>query len=137
MSAVALAPRRGLPTNSRTVPSVKGQKAAGRQQKMKLTRRGRFILRGLPLLTLLALIVLGAISVLTAGPVQAGDADLESEGTALVQVKAGESLWDIAAATAAEQDTRDVVNEIMKINDLDSVAIQGGQQLEVPVYTAK
>ncbi|MFW0119644.1 LysM peptidoglycan-binding domain-containing protein [Rothia sp. P5764] len=101
----------------------------------RLTRRGRLIFRGLPLLTLAALMVLGAFTF--AFPTQAKSSTSYSEApvSQMVRVYHGDSLWTIAQQVAPGQDSRDVVNRIMQINDLRSAQVEPGQVLEVPVYS--
>ncbi|MEX3611136.1 LysM peptidoglycan-binding domain-containing protein [Rothia sp. LK2588] len=101
---------------------------------MKLTRRGRFVFRGLPVLTLAALLVLGALMVINPPTAKAGNDGSSAAATQIVKVRAGQSLWDIASEHRSGEDVRNVVNEIMVLNDLDSVAIHSGQELQVPVY---
>jgi hypothetical protein len=49
-------------------------------------------------------------------------------------VEAGETLWQHAAALAeGGRDVRDVVDELVELNNLRSTALQTGQQLLLPV----
>lgn len=82
--------------------------------------------KGLPLLTLAALVVLGAITFL--GP----RVENASATQATVTVKHGETLWDIAQSVNPGGDVRDTVVRIMEMNSLTSTAIDAGQRLEVP-----
>lgn len=111
---------------------ARAQRPAGR-----LTRRGRFVLRGLPLLTLASLIILGVFTLILPDHAQgAAEAGYES-GISTVTVLHGDSLWNIAQEAAPERDTRDVIHHIMELNRLDGGEVIPGQQLQVPVYTAK
>ncbi|WP_394942198.1 LysM peptidoglycan-binding domain-containing protein [Psychromicrobium sp. YIM B11713] len=97
--------------------------------RLKLTRRGRFLLFGLPLMLLAvaALVLLGfATTSAHAGVGSVGT------GTAQVTVQAGDSIWSIAAANAADRDPREVVAEIVELNNLDSSVLLPGQQIFVP-----
>ena len=90
----------------------------------------RGFLKGLPLLTLAALIVLGAISFF--GPAASASVENASVSRTVVVVKHGETLWDIAQAVDPQGDTRDTVVRIMELNSLTSTSVDAGQRLEVP-----
>jgi LysM repeat protein len=49
-----------------------------------------------------------------------------------VQVRSGETLWQIAQEAAPDQDPRDVVTALMTANHLDSATLQPGTRLLVP-----
>lgn len=87
-------------------------------------------LKGLPLLTLAALIVLGAISFF--GPAASASVENASVTRTVVVVKHGETLWDIAQAVDPQGDTRDTVVRIMELNSLTSTSVDAGQRLEIP-----
>ena len=87
-------------------------------------------LKGLPLLTLAALIVLGAISFF--GPAASASVENASATRTVVVVKHGETLWDIAQAVDPHGDTRDTVVRIMELNSLTSTSVDAGQRLEIP-----
>ena len=53
--------------------------------------------------------------------------------TSTATVQAGQSLWDIAAATGAS-DVSEAMAQIVDLNDLDSSTIHPGQTLVVPVH---
>ena len=86
--------------------------------------------KGLPLLTLAALVVLGAITFL--GPSFGPRVENASATQATVTVKHGETLWDIAQSVNPGGDVRDTVVRIMEMNSLTSTAVDAGQRLEVP-----
>ena len=90
----------------------------------------RGFLKGLPLLTLAALIVLGAISFF--GPAASASVENSSATRTVVVVKHGETLWDIAQAVDPQGDTRDTVVRIMELNSLTSTSVDPGQRLEIP-----
>lgn len=87
-------------------------------------------LKGLPLLTLAALVVLGAVTFL--GPSFGPRVENAAATQATVTVKHGETLWDIAQAVNPGGDARDTVVRIMELNSLTSTAVDAGQRLEVP-----
>ena len=90
----------------------------------------RGFLKGLPLLTLAALIVLGAISFFS--PAASASVENSSATRTVVVVKHGETLWDIAQAVDPQGDTRDTVVRIMELNSLTSTSVDAGQRLEIP-----
>ena len=90
----------------------------------------RGFLKGLPLLTLAALIVLGAISFF--GPAASASVENASVTRTIVVVKHGETLWDIAQAVDPQGDTRDTVVRIMELNSLTNTSVDAGQRLEIP-----
>lgn len=92
---------------------------------MRLTRRGRivFALLGAALCVGLVNVASGAV---------AGDEAYEGE-LVTYTVAAGDNLWGIASSVSEnDQDVRDVVLHIQKINGMSDSTLQVGQQLEVP-----
>lgn len=114
-----------------SVPHVRLRKAP--LPPLRLTRRGRVVLIGIPLVLLAALILL--LAGFLNAPAKAADsaADLAVTPTVSVTVQSGESLWAIAAAVAPERDPRDVIADIVQLNNLTAGAVLPGQQLFVPV----
>lgn len=99
---------------------------------LRLTRRGRIVLIGIPLVLLAALLI--SLAGFFNSPAKASDsaADLTTTSTVTVTVQPGESLWGIAADVAPERDARDVVADIVQLNNLPAGAVYPGQQLFVP-----
>jgi hypothetical protein len=99
---------------------------------LRLTRRGKIVLIGIPLM-LLAALLLSLVGFLNA-PAKAADstADLALTRTVSVTVQAGESLWAIAGTVAPERDPRDVIADIVQLNNLSAGSVVPGQQLFVP-----
>ncbi|HLT84789.1 MAG TPA: LysM peptidoglycan-binding domain-containing protein [Phototrophicaceae bacterium] len=96
---------------------------------MRLTARGRMV-RSLVLL-LASVVVAVAAGAWLSGVVS--DAGTYSGPVAQVSVGAGDTVWAIASATAGEgRDVRDVVDDILRLNDLGSGNLVVGQQLVVP-----
>jgi len=48
-------------------------------------------------------------------------------------VQSGDSLWDLAANSGLDQDTRDLVFQIMQYNSLADTTIVPGQVIYIPV----
>ena len=94
---------------------------------VRLTRRGRLVV----FLTSLML-VLAAAFVLASGAVGTSEAGTPPP-TEIVQVGPGDTLWGIASEIADDGDVRSVMTEIERLNALESVAVQSGQKLRVPV----
>ena len=136
VSIQAPAPVRSVASDAQA-PSVKSVLLAKggellREVPASIRRLGtpRGFLKGLPLLTLAALIVLGAISFF--GPAASASAENASVTRTVVVVKHGETLWDIAQAVDPQGDTRDTVVRIMELNSLTSTSVDAGQRLEIP-----
>ena len=52
-----------------------------------------------------------------------------------ITVVSGDTLWDIASSINSKKDTREVVYDIYKLNNMTSTArIYPGQVLQLPVY---
>jgi hypothetical protein len=123
-----LQPRTSAWPDGSAQPRTSTQRSAERP--LTLTRRGRFVLVGLPIaLGVAALILLGAFLTSQA---QAGESLPAPSSTVEVSVAAGESLWDLAVRYAPERDPRDVVAEMVELNDLRGSIIQAGQTVAIP-----
>ncbi|MDI3211914.1 LysM peptidoglycan-binding domain-containing protein [Arthrobacter sp. AL12] len=115
---------------------VGNQSAAGKQRvkqaPLRLTRRGRFVFIGVPLILLAALIL--TLSGFLNAPAKAAEsaAGLSLTPTVTVTVQPGESLWAIAASVAPERDPRDVVTDIIQLNNLEAARVVPGQALFIP-----
>jgi hypothetical protein len=100
---------------------------------LRLTRRGKIVLIGIPLVLLAALLF--SLGGFFNSPAKASDstADLSLTPTVTVTVQPGQSLWAIAGTVAPERDARDVVADIVQLNNLSAGAVFPGQQLYVPM----
>ena len=103
-----------------------------KQAPLRLTRRGRFVFIGVPLILLAALIL--TLSGFLNAPAKAAEsaAGLSLTPTVTVTVQPGESLWAIAASVAPERDPRDVVTDIIQLNNLEAARVVPGQALFIP-----
>ena len=119
-----------LASAGRTAPA--GSTGRARQAPLRLTRRGRFVFFGVPLILLAALIL--SLSGFLNAPAKASDsaAELSLTPTVSVTVQPGESLWAIAGSVAPDRDPRDVVADIVQLNNLDAARVLPGQTLFVP-----
>ncbi len=97
---------------------------------LRLTTRGKVVLFVAALAAMFALaIALGSTTAATSDQGVALD-------TTTVTVKPGQTLWQIAGAANPGGDQRETVDEIMKLNALESAAgLQIGHKLAVPVYS--
>ncbi len=106
---------------------------------IRLTRRGRLIFFGVPALILAAAALLAAMSIVfgsIASPAHAsaGFTPVSMEDYAsTVTVLQGESLWSIARDTNPTRNAREVVQEIVALNELGAGMLHAGQQLFVPL----
>ena len=66
--------------------------------------------------------------------INAGGATATSSSTPLqtVTVTSGESLWQVARHLAPNADPRDVILDIMNVNQLKSADIVPGEELRIP-----
>lgn len=94
-----------------------------------LTRRGRTVLLLALVAVLFAAFSLGRAN--TEAASAAGDAPLAS--VEQITVQPGESLWAVARRIAPENDPREVMAQIQRLNDLTDSELQVGQQLLLPV----
>ena len=103
-----------------------------RQAPLRLTRRGRFVFIGVPLILLAALLL--SFSGFLNAPAKAAEsaAGLSLTPAVTVTVQPGESLWAIAEAVAPERDPRDVVTDIIQLNNLEAARVVPGQALFLP-----
>ncbi|BCW66474.1 hypothetical protein NicSoilB4_12370 [Arthrobacter sp. NicSoilB4] len=122
----------GTGTGQPGQPSSGGRAKQAQQAPLRLTRRGRFVFIGVPLILLAALVL--SLSGFLNAPAKAADsaAELSLTPTVTVTVQPGESLWAIAAAVAPERDPRDVVADIIQLNNLEAARVVPGQALFIP-----
>jgi hypothetical protein len=103
--------------------------SAGRTR-LRLTRRGRRVVA--------ALAALPAVAGIVAALVVGGGAAFAAKDAGApvhfrtVTVEPGQSLWAIAEEVAPQADPRDVVDSIVRLNALDTVTVDPGQELAIP-----
>ncbi|WAH98009.1 LysM peptidoglycan-binding domain-containing protein [Arthrobacter sp. MMS18-M83] len=117
MSAITI----NHPSGRRTAPG-----------RLRLTRRGRMVFFGVPGMLLVAALL--SLAGFLNSPAKAADsaAQLQPTSTISVTVQTGQSLWGIAGTAAPSRDPRDVVAEIIQLNNLEDGHIVPGQQLFIP-----
>ncbi|SDZ44384.1 LysM peptidoglycan-binding domain-containing protein [Herbiconiux ginsengi] len=101
--------------------------------RLRITARGRKVLAvviALPVITVLGLLAMfSGGSAIATGSTGAADFDY-------LTVQAGQSLWGIAETIAPDADPRDVIAEIMSLNQLHESSVQPGQRIAVPADLA-
>jgi hypothetical protein len=118
------------PAHASAIPGTTGSSRKG-VTPIRLTRRGRFVLVGLPTVLLVALVLMLGVS-LTSQAKAAVTGPSPTE-TISISVGPGETLWGIAEEFAPDRDPRDFVAELVELNGLGSSVVQAGQSLDVPV----
>lgn len=111
----------------RPMPAGRVESAGGTH----LTRRGRLLVVLSLVAILLAAFSLGRVASQAASTAGAGGGASVSYEQQTVQP--GDSLWTVARRIAPDNDPREVIAQIRRINDLPSAEIQIGQQLLLPV----
>ena len=102
------------------------------QPRLRLTRRGRAVFTALAAIPVVVGVMLFALN---GGGATATSSSGELE---LVTVQAGQSLWQLAEEIAPQNDPRDVISDILAVNDLESGSVQAGQRLALPArYSAE
>lgn len=96
--------------------------------RLRLTTRGRVVL-----MTLAAtpLVIAALMFSLNSGGA-AATLDSDENAFIYVDVSAGQSLWNIAEQHAPGQDPREVVAQLVQLNQLPSADIFAGQELAIP-----
>ena len=107
----------------------------GAHTRLRITRRGRAVLTaiaGVPL-------VVGALAIALNGGLAAADGNTLSSsisGSATtfdyVTIQSGQSLWQLAERIAPSADPREVIAEIVNLNQLPTESVQPGQRLALP-----
>lgn len=106
---------------SRSMPA--GNSGTG---ELRLTPRGRGVLR--------AVGVLLAVAALLSGGRAVADAPAPAVSVDSYTVGSGETLWSIASGlTAQGEDVRDAVDRLADLNGMAGSALTAGQQILVPV----
>jgi hypothetical protein len=96
--------------------------------RLRLTSRGRFVfgvLAAIPVIAVAVFLGIGA---------DGANATLDSGTTTFeyVSVEPGQSLWQLAEQVAPQADPREVVADILSLNNLPSGDVQPGQELAIP-----
>ena len=119
------------PAARRTRLLRRGPERAARPT-LRLTRRGRLLLIGLPVLLGAVAVLAGGLLLVLSPQAQAGDAAPSGPQTRVVVVSAGDTLWSLAQEADPGSDPRAAVERIVDLNDLQDSAVRPGQRLVVP-----
>jgi len=117
----------------RLVPDLEpARRAEAPAPRLRLTRRGRFVLIGMP--TMLGVAALLLLAGLFTAPVMASGTAPTTGAVPgqTVTVLDGETLWGLAAELAPERDPREVVAEMIEVNNLATSNLEPGQRIFVP-----
>ncbi len=99
---------------------------------LRITKRGRVVLT---LVIAVPIAIAALLGVVNGGVFNGGEAVASNHaGTALhyVTVQSGETLWQLAGEIAPTADPREVVSDIVHLNQLSGSDIQAGQRLAIP-----
>lgn len=98
--------------------------------RLRLTKRGRVVFT-----TLISLLIVVALFWLSFAFSSGATASAEPATASFetVSVAYGESLWQIAARIAPDEDPRDVIDELIRLNHLSESMLRPGQILAVPL----
>ena len=123
--------QRRVPEKLKGVPVVNMRNSSFFTRAMHCSRALKNWVFGIPLITLAALVVLGALILISPHTANAGN-NSQGAGTRYVTVQSGDTLWDIAQEVDPKTDPRDTMVQISKLNDLQGSTVKVGQRLEVP-----
>jgi len=100
-----------------------------RTSRLRITRRGYVLFT----LVVTAPLVVAAFGFALNGGAASAGADVSSIAFEHVTVQPGESLWQLAGEIAPSHDPREVVSDLVQLNQLGSAEVQPGQSLAVPL----
>ncbi|MGJ0203838.1 hypothetical protein [Leucobacter sp. gxy201] len=101
--------------------------------KLRLTRRGRVVFGSFA--TVLVAALLAFVAAFAAPEAQASNAAGDAEFQYVV-VQPGATLWSLATELDPTQDPRDLVAEIVQLNQLQGSGVQAGEAIAVPLRYA-
>ncbi|WP_223690892.1 LysM peptidoglycan-binding domain-containing protein [Leifsonia poae] len=100
----------------------------GATTRLHLTRRGRVVFTSLAAVPL----VIGALVFALNGGGAAASGEQAHVQFHYVTVSSGQSLWSIAEKVAPSADPRDVIADIVSLNQLDTAVVSPGQRIAIP-----
>ena len=103
--------------------------AASREPDVRLTRRGRLAV------FVSTVLMLGVLGVVLGSTTVATDEPGAPVPATMVVVEPGQTLWDLAAKANPDGDIRNTVDDIMRLNSIESAGgLQAGDTIAVPLY---
>jgi len=130
MSAVAyptFRPQSVRPQVART--QIAGTAVSAHRTRLVLTRRGR---RLVTLLIAIPLALAAFFAVVSTGQAAATDGAAATDSSLVwITIESGETLWSLAQQIAPTKDPRDVIADIVSLNQLNS-DLQPGQRIALP-----
>lgn len=102
---------------------------AGSRPALRLTARGRRVLAAL----VFAPTALGVVAIATSAQPADAASTASSVVAETVTVRAGDTLWEIAEEHAEGRDVREVLHDLVVLNDLQGQSVEPGMQLVLPI----
>lgn len=102
--------------------------AGSARVKLRLTRRGRAVFTSLAAVPIVAAACVFALN----GHGAAATTTSSGRHFDYVTVQSGQSLWQIAERVAPRADPRDVISNIVSLNQLGTLDIVPGQRIAIP-----
>ncbi len=102
--------------------------------RLRLTKRGRMVFSTFGVTVVLALI---GVAALVASPQAVASDEVVDATFGYVIVPPGASLWQIATEVDPQSDPRDLVDEIIRLNQLEGADVQAGQPIALPLRYAE
>lgn len=110
------------------VPAAR-ETAQAPRTRLRVTRRGRAVLTTL---AALPIAIVASVSMLGAGVAAADGGETPVAPLEVVTVGHGDTLWELAESIAPDEDPREVIADIVRLNGLDGAVVQPGQKLALP-----
>jgi len=127
--ATSFAPRRHLvAVGSQALPAPAAPSVPAAPTRLRLTRRGRAVLTTLAAVPIVA----GSLFLSLTGEPAVASSEISRVPLQSVTVESGQSLWAIAQTVAPTADPREVIDSIMRLNQLSSYDVVPGQELAIP-----
>lgn len=98
---------------------------------LRLTRRGRVVCGAL--VTMLVAGLLAFVAAMAAPEAQASNSAAGEQQFNYIIAEPGASLWSLASELDPSADPRDLVAEIIQLNQLEDSGVQAGQPVAVPL----
>ncbi|RUR01064.1 LysM peptidoglycan-binding domain-containing protein [Labedella endophytica] len=120
-------------TNRASANRASANRTSNTGSHLRITRRGRLVLTSLLVGPLVVAGVVAGVSATSAIATSSSSAVVEFD---YLTISAGESLWQVAERIAPASDPRDVVADIVSLNQMSTSSVDAGQRIAIPVaYT--